>query len=285
MITGDPNKGKRMPTSTEDDVLYRTTDISSIKGVGPAFSAKFSANGIHSLFDLLLFLPFRYLDRTFITPLKALPSDGSFCLVQAKVTAQRSFGTRTRVLRVSLEDESGRGAAVFFNVYQSLQRKLVPGTVVILFGQAKPDANGFMCLQHPDVSFGEIAQLEDKLTPVYHSFGKTPQATIRKVIKKVLTDLNAIPLTELLPPELNPYGISLSEAIAEVHYHLPPANHNTLIYICNTAAFLRICYEELLAYQLSLLSLKRINLLRVSPAIRFQSSVYELLWINILGCF
>lgn len=264
-----------MPALSKDDVIYRTTDISSIRGVGPSFAGKFSANGIHSLFDLLLFLPFRYLDRTFVTPLSKLPADGSFCLVQATITAQRTFGTRTRVLRVSLEDENGRGAAVFFNAFPSLQRKLVPGTKVILFGQAKYDNNGFACLQHPEVKFGQIEELEDKLTPVYHSFGKTPQATIRKVLKKVLGDLRSIPLTELLPSQLNPYNLTLTDAIEQVHYPSPPPDHKPLLYVYKTKAFERICYEELTAYEISLLSLKRINLSRVSPVIKFDPGLYE----------
>ncbi|MGN0909308.1 MAG: hypothetical protein ACI4NA_06775, partial [Succinivibrio sp.] len=51
----------------EGDEYYRTSSVTSLRGVGEAIAAKFRALGVDTLFDLLTDFPFRYLDETRIT--------------------------------------------------------------------------------------------------------------------------------------------------------------------------------------------------------------------------
>ena len=56
-----------MPKETLD-----TLSITSLKGVGPALERKFNQLGIYNLQDLLFHLPFRYEDRTKLSPINSV---------------------------------------------------------------------------------------------------------------------------------------------------------------------------------------------------------------------
>lgn len=48
------------------DEYYTQSAVTSLKGVGKTYAGALQKQGILNLFDLLLDLPFRYLDETFI---------------------------------------------------------------------------------------------------------------------------------------------------------------------------------------------------------------------------
>ena len=52
------------------------TAVTSLKGIGPALANKLAKIGISNLQDVLFHLPFRYEDRTRVTPIAAVkPGD------------------------------------------------------------------------------------------------------------------------------------------------------------------------------------------------------------------
>ena len=61
--------------------LYK--DISYLKGVGPAKAKVLAAElGIRTYADMLDYLPFRYVDRSVISPISSLREDDSFVVVK-----------------------------------------------------------------------------------------------------------------------------------------------------------------------------------------------------------
>lgn len=66
-------------------------------------------------------------------------------------------------------------------------------------------------------------------------------------------------LPEILPSELNPFKLTISQAIELSHRPFPLENPKDKFVLENSAPFKRLCYEELIAYQLTLLFLKRKN--------------------------
>ena len=51
-----------------NSLLTLSSEVKYLKGVGPARSELLAARGIHTVEDLLYYTPFRYEDRTRITP-------------------------------------------------------------------------------------------------------------------------------------------------------------------------------------------------------------------------
>src|SRR5437660_12015499 len=50
-------------TSTRAPLLTPGTDVKFVKGVGPRIAEKLAEKGVHTVEDLLYYLPFRYEDR------------------------------------------------------------------------------------------------------------------------------------------------------------------------------------------------------------------------------
>lgn len=245
---------------TISDAQLKTIDIQSLKGVGPKFSIKLNNLKIFSLFDLILHLPFRYLDKTYMPKIADLKHEGYF-LIEASVVGSKSFaGNRSQILKVTLEDETASIDAIFFNAYLSFAQNFVRSRRVVLFGPVKQDPYTLQfTMQHPEVEFlhgNEDIQVEKYLTPIYHLTDKMPQNTMRKIVKAGIDFIEQNNLEELLPEDLNPYKLTLNEAIINTHYPLPQPDHKEQN-ISLLTSFKRICFEELIAYQLTLLSLKR----------------------------
>ena len=100
----------------DNNDYYINSAATSLKGVGKKYADILQNQGILNLFDLLIDLPFRYLDETFITSARDAIPDGRFVLMHLKVRNSKTFqGGRTRLFKVILDDESGTVAAMFFN--------------------------------------------------------------------------------------------------------------------------------------------------------------------------
>ncbi len=249
----------------KDDSFYTGADISTIKGMGEKYAASFYNKGIYNLFDLLLDFPFKYLDKTKISSIAEVRKDGEFYLIDAHIISVQNVATRrVKLLKLMLQDESGKIEAIFFNLYPNQVMAYTRGRRVLAFGPAKfNDYNGTVTLTQPTITFldeDDEVTPQDRLTPVYHAVEKVPQASIRKAIESVLSSLPSIPLPEILPKEHNIFPLTLNEALDLIHYPYPKTDKTDKKFVLeNSPQFKRICYEELIAYQLTLLSLKRKN--------------------------
>ena len=245
------------------DAQIKNIDVSNLKGVGPKISSSLNRLKIFSLFDLIFHFPFRYQDRTFISKVSDLTTDSKTVLLCLKVKAVEGFvGSRGKVLKILFADDTGVIEASFFNTYATFVHNFTSGRRVLAYGSIKPDyMTGRPSLVHPEITFlqtDEEIVTEEFLTPIYPSTEGLGQAILRKTIKTALDLIHKAPLPEILPKNLNPYGISLNDAINDVHYPHPQSDHAPLL-PQNLTAFERICYEELIAYQLCLLLLKVSN--------------------------
>lgn len=242
------------------DQQLKSIEVDTLKGVGPKFAGKLNKLGIFNLFDLVLDLPFRYIDKTHITKVAQVKQEG-YVLLDVTVRRSRGYvGSRSKVLKIELEDDSGYLDAVFFNTYPSFAQNFTKQRRLLAFGMAKfNEYTRSYTLQHPEVEFLQFEEKvfpEKHLTPVYHLTEKMPQANMRKIVKEGLSFIEANELEELLDTPSNPYRQSLNEAILRTHYPDPSPDHGPL-QVSTLPSFERICFEELVAYQLTLLTLKK----------------------------
>lgn len=245
------------------DSIYSSTDISTIRGLGPNYAQSFYKKGISNLFDLVFDFPFKYLDQTKISRIRDIIPDGRYYLIVGRITKTKLvLNTRIKVLNTVIEDDSGSIAAAFFNPYPNQINSFSQNRRIMAFGKVAYSSYGTVSMQHPTVTFlsdEDEVVTKDRLTPVYHAVEKVPQNTIRKAIAGVLDRLMTMELEELLPPDLNPFAITLNEALQAVHYPKPPENPFERFILEKSPAFRRLCFEELVAYQLTLLSIKKVN--------------------------
>jgi len=248
--------------------------VTTLKGVGPKSAERLAKIGIESIQDLLFHLPSRYEDRTRIVPLsKARPGD--HIVVEGSVkSTQIKFGRR-RSLQVTIDDGTGILALRFFHFTAAQKNAMAKGVVLRCFGEIR---NGPQCYEiaHPEYQITKVGrplEVPDCLTPIYPTTDGMHQLTWRDLTEKALAlmETNVSALQELIPVGLTNKNmmLDLGDAVRFIHrpstdvslYDLAEGKH---------PAQQRLVFEELLAHQLSMQSMRESQ--RVVPANALKDS-------------
>src|SRR6266478_2431 len=194
-------------------MLEPTTSVQYVKGIGPRLADVLGAKHIHTVDDLLHYLPFRYEDRVNPRGISELRV-GEMATVIAEVRTSGLFRTRRMpIFQMTAGQGRSRLKCTWFNATY-LRDRFKPGQLVALYGKVEEDHYGgelqlmqpqFEILGEPslgDTSDGEdgeqkaVSSLEvGRIVPIYESAGQgrlTPR-WFRRIINSVL---------ENLPPEL-----------------------------------------------------------------------------------
>ncbi|HRE31647.1 MAG TPA: hypothetical protein PLD88_06695, partial [Candidatus Berkiella sp.] len=124
--------------------------IASLKGVGDKMAEKLVKLQIITMGDLLLHCPFRYEDRTHLTPIKDLQAEKT-CVIQGRILQNKVENFRKKRCILTLADESGGVVQVVFFHYLA-QKPWKIGASLRCFGQIKAQSH-FLQMVHPEVEF------------------------------------------------------------------------------------------------------------------------------------
>lgn len=240
--------------------LLNYLPCSSLRGVGKAIREKLEHLGIQSVQDLLFHLPFRYEDRTRLTPL-AQARVGDKVLIEG-VIENVSFpsGGKTRLL-CELKEGNRRLHLRFFYVYPAQKKVLTVGAKLLCFGELGYGPTGLEMV-HPEwqvLADGVSRPLEQHLRPIYPTTEGLSQNVWRKLMQQALTLLqNDENLPDFIPPDLlqRERYPALREALSLIH-HPPQEAPRVLLEERRHEAQKRLIFEELLAHRLGLLKFKQ----------------------------
>ncbi len=229
--------------------------LTELKGVGKQMAGKLQKLNIHNLQDLVFHLPFRYEDRTRITPMAAL-APNQHVVVEGEVRqCDISFGRR-RSLTCKLQDHSGYITLRYYHFTQAQKARFQMGTKVRAYGETRRGASGLE-IYHPETELLDEQQakpLQQELTPVYPTTEGLTQQRIRGLIEQALARLNPHNLRELLPTNVVPkaHAVSLENALR--YLHAPPVDADLeRLQQGNHPLQERLAMEELIAHNMSLL--------------------------------
>ena len=247
-----------------------TLPITTLKGVGPKLKEKLEQRlGWRSVQDVLFHLPFRYQNRTRLTPLGSL-RPGQEALVTGRVElADVVFrGRRSLLCRVS--DGTGHLTLRFFHFSGAQQQNLERGRSLCIFGEVRAGAAGLEMI-HPEyevLGADAMPHAESSLTPFYPVTEGVHQLSVRKLVSQAL-DRHLAQLPEWLPEELlvKLKLPTLQEALLTVHRPPPKANVVDLEQGRHPAQR-RLVFEELLAHHLSLKHLRARLQAQEAPPLR-----------------
>ena len=249
------------------------TNIQYLGGVGPKRAELLRRElGIETLSDLIHLYPFRYVDRSGITPIAEAHPDLASLQIRARVVSRTLYGPSGSIvsqdtnpihfnackrMSVMVEDGSGTMEIVFFKGIRWNYGRLVPGSSFIFFGKPQ-EFNGRINMVHPEVDVpaeGHVTQ--SALTGVYPSSEKLK---LGGITGKVMNRLEASALSLCLPEIRETLPAYILErkrlmprntALWNIHF---PKDQEAL-----QRASYRLKYEELFLLQLALLKQKYIR--------------------------
>ncbi len=224
--------------------------ITIIRGINSRVTSKFKKLGVETIYDLLYFVPRRYIDysqKKFISELQQGEDQTIMAEVwQAKIV---QLGKRKGTEAV-VGDGTGKVRIVWFN-QPYLAKRFLPGTKVVISGTVSTFSKQNMFVS-PEWEFLEDTDLihTGRLVPVYPlTHGLYPRQ-VRKWIKEAI-DGWVWQINDFLPVEIKRHChlLDLAEAIVSFHY---PKNISTA-----HEAKKRLAFDELFLLQLSVLSRKQ----------------------------
>jgi ATP-dependent DNA helicase RecG len=271
-------------------MLGPSTSVQYVKGIGPRLADVLSAKGIHTVDDLLHYLPFRYEDRVNPRGISELRA-GEMATVIAEVRTSGLLRTRRMpIFQMTAGQGRSRLKCTWFNGTY-LRDRFKPGQLVALYGKVEEDRyRGELQLMQPqfeilgdpaDGDGGEqkaASSLEvGRIVPIYESAGQgrlTPR-WFRRIINATL---------ENLPPELlDPVPgvvrrrmslIAPREALWRVHWPDPGESLQDL-QASRTPAHIRLIFEELFFLELGLELKRREQKAQVGIAFKLDNRVRE----------
>jgi ATP-dependent DNA helicase RecG len=269
-------------------MLEPSTSVQYVKGIGPRLAEILGAKGIHSVDDLLHYLPFRYEDRLNPRGIGELRA-GEMATVIAEVRTSGLFRTRRMpIFEMTAGQGKSRLKCIWFNA-RYLEGKFKPGQVVALYGKIEEDSRrGEMQLVQPQFEIlsepeaegaAKGVSEEDKvassleigrIVPIYESAGqgKVTPRWFRRIIHRALEDL-APELPDPIPEPVRQRMqlIGPREALWRVHWPDPGESFHDL-QSWRTPAHVRLIFEELFFLELGLEMKRRQQ--RAQTGIAFQ---------------
>ena len=234
--------------------------LTDLKGVGPKLAEQLGKLNIHSLTDLAFHLPFRYEDRSKITPIAGLMPMRP-AVIQGEVKGSSVVFGKRRSLLVKLQDQSGLINLRFFHFNAAQKNQMSKGTLLRCYGEPRRGASGLE-LYHPEyqrIEDGLDTPLEASLTPIYPATDGITQQRLRLLHEQMIELLkqDEVALPDLLPEQWCAQWRLPGLREALLFLHNPPANTDLLqLESGSHPAHKRLILEELLAHQLSLFKLR-----------------------------
>jgi ATP-dependent DNA helicase RecG len=241
-------------------VLTLATEVRMIKGVGPQRAELLAKRGLHTLEDLLAYLPFRYEDRIHFSAIRDIQPNGVYTIRARVMSGQAVRGMRGRdaIYHLLVQDAAGGLLPCKFFHGGYLEGRLKPGQLLVLHGKAEIDklrpARLEMVNPQMEMLGNEEADSTEvgRIVPIYEAIGTLGSRAIRRAMYAALQLLDPR-VPEVLPEELRARLGFPSRHQALVHTHFPPPEESVeALNAYRSPGQQRLIFEELFLYQLNL---------------------------------
>ena len=198
--------------------------IQSLKGVGPKSASLLNNLGIFTIPDAVMHLPFRYEDRSFITPIGEANYQAPV-LIEGEIMKSSVVFRGRRMLFTEVYDGTGKLTMRMFNFAMAQHKALEEGKMIRCYGNITPGPNGKQMI-HPQYQVFEKdveIEIEENLTPIYPTTSGLQQNKLKKIIEDSLRFCEE---HNLLKENLNTGNYSEFGNLLETlkFLHKPPVN-------------------------------------------------------------
>ncbi|MDF1758122.1 MAG: ATP-dependent DNA helicase RecG [Legionellaceae bacterium] len=237
----------------DNNLLKQSCD--SLSGIGKALAGKLAQCGILTIQDLLFHLPFRYQDKTRVTPIQDLrPND--WCVVSGRVSKTEIKYGRRMSMYCYVEDKTGILGLRFFHFNKQQVKNLNESVQIRVFGEVR-DFGNTLQMVHPEYqlfSDEKPFKVEETLTPIYPSTQGLSQTRLRQIIKQALTNYQdeLHSLEWMKDCDLSKYNFQpIASALLNLH-NPPPDLILEELENGSHRGLQRVAFDELLAQRLSM---------------------------------
>src|SRR5258708_14434913 len=206
-----------------------STEVRMIKGVGPQRAELLAQRGIHTLEDLLGYLPFRYEDRIHFSKVKDIQPNGTYT-IRARVMSGQAIrsmrGGRDAIYHLLVQDEAGGLLPCKFLHGGYLEGRLKSGQLLILHGKAEIDKLRPARLEmiNPQIELLSSEELDStevgRIVPIYEAIGTFGSKQIRRAMYAAV-QLVDHRMPDVLPDALRVRLAFPSRGEALIHTHFP----------------------------------------------------------------
>ena len=210
-------------------MLELSTPVQYVKGVGPRIAEALAGKGIHTVGDLLHYLPFRYEDRLNPRGISELRA-GEMATVVGEVRNSGLFRTRSMpIFQLTVGQGRAKLRCLWFNATY-LQDKFVPGQMIALYGKVEEDQRSrelqiiqpqFEILGEPGDGGNNGAEKKaaesleiGRIVPIYEAGRRLTSKWFRRIIRTALDNLTP-DLPEAIPAAVRAHlGLDLAAGCA-----------------------------------------------------------------------
>ena len=249
--------------------------IQNLKGVGPKGASSLNNLGIFTIPDAAFHLPFRYEDRSFITPITEANYQTPV-LIEGDIMKSTVVFRGRRMLFSEIYDGTGKLTMRMFNFAMAQHKALEVGKMIRCYGTITPGPNGKQMI-HPQYQVftkQDTMEVEKNLTPIYPTTSGLQQNKLKKIIESALVfcDKNNLLKEESENKNYSEYG-NLLQTLQFLHK--PPVDTNlTELIEGKHPAQQSLIKEELVAHMLCAGILKNELEGRTGPSMK-DTSVHE----------
>ncbi|MDX2343630.1 MAG: ATP-dependent DNA helicase RecG [Acidimicrobiia bacterium] len=222
-----------------------STDL--VKGIGPRSVKKLNDAGIASVADLLLHVPRRYLDRSQLFDLSAVPLNEEVTVGGTVLNVRKRRISKNRtMIDAQITDGTNVITGIWFNPYL----KIAEGAEVALSGKVER-FRGRLQMKSPDMDRldAEDSLITGRVVPIHPAAGGLTSSKMRVSISNALQ--RSRPVIDVLPAAMCArHGLmSRDQALASIHF--PETKAET------EPARRRLVFDELFRLEVSLALRKR----------------------------
>lgn len=221
-----------------------STSLEKIKGVGEKTAEQLATAGLHTVGDLLNFLPRTYEDYSNVSEIASIAPGKVTIKARCEKVETRPVRRGMKVTTATLVDDTGKINAVWFNQpYRAAQLK--GGEEFLFSGEFEFSYNRYQ-LTNPSAEKAQEApqSAQDTIVPVYRAVAGLKTALVRKILSQLRPLATMLP--ETLPESVVKAEKLVSYSDAVIGMHFPDSRAQT------DAARERLAFEEL--FQLLLAS-------------------------------
>jgi ATP-dependent DNA helicase RecG len=227
--------------------MILSTELVKVKGVGLKTAEQFAMAGLHTVNDLINFLPRKHEDFTEISKIADIHPGKATIKARCEKVATRPVRRGLRITTAVLADDTGKLQAVWFNQpYRETQLK--SGEEFFFSGEFEFNYNKYQLTNPSAEKVGDVAPVQtERLLPVYRAVKGLKSQIVRKTLNELRPLMSMLP--ETLPASVvqSEKLISRSDAILEMHF---PKDQKEIAEARERLAFEEL-FQLLLASQLN----------------------------------